>query len=228
MKYTAVLALASAAAVSASCSVTSFLEGGNWYCEAVEQISYTNLAASGTYQAVSYMDSTGTCTFEDQAYSGSIAPFDEELSVHIRGPTQLKQFAVYTPSSSSSKREQHRSHKRHGHQHLHHKKAEQKEERDVGDVVYATINGQVVSWINTYSGETVAANVNAASATSAVTTSTKASSTSTSTKSSSTSTSTAAAGDYSRIAYYNAEDQTANGIVFLNNLGGAGSGVWDT
>jgi hypothetical protein len=80
MKYSAALALASAAAVSADCSITSFLENGNWYCEAVQLISYAGLDTSGSYKAVSNMDtSTGDCTFESKAYSGSIAPFDEEV-----------------------------------------------------------------------------------------------------------------------------------------------------
>ncbi|KAF2156396.1 hypothetical protein K461DRAFT_275501 [Myriangium duriaei CBS 260.36] len=33
-----------------------------------------------------------------------MAPFNEELSIHIRGPFNLKQFAYYTPSTSTSKR----------------------------------------------------------------------------------------------------------------------------
>lgn len=74
------MVMASAAAVSADCSITSFLENGNWYCEAVQLISYTGLDTSGSYKAVSNMDTTtGDCSFESQAYSGSIAPFNEEV-----------------------------------------------------------------------------------------------------------------------------------------------------
>jgi hypothetical protein len=232
MKYTPVLVLASAAAVAADCSVTTTLEDGNYYCEAVSQISYTNLVGSGTYESVSYMDSTGTCDFTNTTYSGSIAPFDEELSVHIRGPTQLKQFAVYTPASSSSKRNQQKSHKRHNHQQLHKKAAQQKEKRAVGDVVYATIDGKLVSWINTYSGQTAAAaavsSSAAATTTSAISTKTTSKATSTETSTASTATGTTVSGDYKRIAYYSAEDQTSDGVTFLNNMGGSGSGVWDT
>lgn len=80
MKYTTAMVLASAAAVSADCSVTSFEEGGNWYCQAVSLIKYTGLDTTGSYSAVKSMDATtGDCTFEDQAYSGAIAPFDGEV-----------------------------------------------------------------------------------------------------------------------------------------------------
>lgn len=236
MKYSAALALASAAAVSADCSITSFLENGNWYCEAVQLISYAGLDTSGSYKAVSNMDtSTGDCTFESKAYSGSIAPFDEELSVHIRGPTQLKQFAVYTPASASTKkRAEHKSHhKRHGHQHLHTKKhaeSQKEEARAVGDTVIATINGEVVSWINTWTGESDDESASSATTTTEAATSTaKAKSSKSSASKTSTATTAAATGDYQRIAYYNAEDGTADGVTFVGAWGGvAGSGTWDT
>lgn len=38
----------------------------------------------------------------------------------------------------------------------------------------------------------------------------------------------AAAGSWSRVAYYNAESQVADNMVFLGNYGGQGSGLWDT
>lgn len=146
----------------------------------------------------------------------------------------MRQFAVYTPSTSSTKkRSEHKSHhKRHGHQHLHKKHTESKQEaaRAVGDIVTATIDGQVVHWTNTYSGEVDAAVAAVASAveTSAASSKTSASkSTKTSTSSASTGTFDAA-GDYTRVAYYNAEDGTADGVTFLGAYGGSGSGVWDT
>ncbi|KAK6074778.1 hypothetical protein SCUP234_08066 [Seiridium cupressi] len=236
MKYTAAIVLASAAVVSADCSVTSFEENGNWFCQAVSLIKYEGLDTTGTYSAVSAMNTDGTCSFEDKAYSGSIAPFDEELSVHVRGPAQLKQFAVYTAGSSSTKkRQEHKSHhKRHGHQHLHKKHTESKQEaaRAVGDIVTAVIDGETVTWTNTYSGENGAVNaVNAAAAveTSSSKTTASAKSSTTKTKTSSTTTSTSvASGDYTRVAYYNAEDATADGLTFLGTYGGTGSGVWDT
>ncbi|KAI0170440.1 putative TOS1-like glycosyl hydrolase-domain-containing protein [Pestalotiopsis sp. NC0098] len=236
MKYSAAMVMASAAAVSADCSITSFLENGNWYCEAVQLISYTGLDTSGSYKAVSNMDTTtGDCSFESQAYSGSIAPFNEELSVHIRGPTQLKQFAVYTPNTASTKkRQEHKSHvhKRHGHQHLHkkHTEAQKEEARAVGDVVTAVIDGQTVSWVNTYSGESDdSADSASAATTTAAATSTTSKAKSSKTSATSTGTAAAATGDYQRIAYYNAEEGTADGVTFVGAWGGvAGSGTWDT
>jgi hypothetical protein len=95
--------------------------------------------------------------------------------------------------------------------------------------VTATIDGQVVSWINTYTGETAAADVGAASAaeTTSSQTSTYVAASKTKTTSAATSTSTAVTGDYQRIAYYNAEDGTADGLTFLGNHGGSESGVFD-
>ncbi|KAL1302318.1 hypothetical protein AAFC00_002731 [Neodothiora populina] len=48
-------------------------------------------------------DNNGECDFATFSYSGSVAPFDEELSIHLRGPLYLKQFAFYTPSGSAAK-----------------------------------------------------------------------------------------------------------------------------
>lgn len=81
MKYTTAMVLASAAAVSADCGVTSFEEGGNWYCQAVSLIKYTGLDIGGTYSSVTAMNSDGSCSFQDTAYSGAIAPFDEDVSI---------------------------------------------------------------------------------------------------------------------------------------------------
>jgi hypothetical protein len=83
MKYTAALILASAAAVSADCSSTAYEEEGNWYCEAVSLIKYQGLDLTGSYQAVSAMDSdTGACTKDTTTnYSGPIAPFNEDVKL---------------------------------------------------------------------------------------------------------------------------------------------------
>lgn len=234
MRYTKALMAASAATVSADCAITAFEENGNWFCQAVSHIKYTGLDIAGSYQAVSLMDESGTCDFETQSYSGSIAPFDEELSVHIRGPTKLKTFAVYTPKSSSTKKrdaQKPKSHaKRHGHQHLH-KKQSEKEKRD-GDMVIATIDGQIVSWVNDYTGEAATTTTAAAAAATFVksgkTTTAAAAAASSSSSSSSSDNTTVADGDYERIGYYEASSGTADGITFLGNYGGQGSGVWDT
>ena len=94
------------------------------------------------------------------------------------------------------------------------------EKRAVGDLVTATIDGQVVTWTNRYDGGGVSTSVPAASAV---------------VSSVSPAYSppepapfvNASAGQWGRQAYYNAEQGVANGLVFLNNHGGEGSGVFD-
>ena len=87
-----------------------------------------------------------------------------QLSIHIRGPTWLHQMAVYIPATTSHEK-RHGSKAAvgghpHGHHHLHnhdrdiHNQPQRDEhnKRAVGDLVIATIDGQQVSWINSYSG----------------------------------------------------------------------------
>ncbi|KAF2230772.1 hypothetical protein EV356DRAFT_435485, partial [Viridothelium virens] len=98
----------------------------------------------------------GQCSQAQQPYNGPMSPLDEEVSMHFQGPMYLRQFAVYTPSASTesgkSKRQLTHLHG-HGHRAFHDMKKERKiQERAVGDIVYATIDGQLVSWINSYSG----------------------------------------------------------------------------
>ncbi|KAL2041325.1 hypothetical protein N7G274_005707 [Stereocaulon virgatum] len=151
---------------------------GNWYCSEVDAISYANFPGTGYYNKVTDMDeSTGECTTERYNYSGSLSPLDEELSLHIRGPTWLKQVAVYTlDTSSSNKRNRRRSAHGHrhggGHQDLHkhrdeleevqeHSHKHKKAKRSVGQMVSATIDGQVVSWTNVYAGPGVSTGLSA-------------------------------------------------------------------
>lgn len=80
MRYTAGAALlaASAATVAADdCSQDGY---GNYYCNAVDSIVYKGVGNSGTYSRVSSMNmGSGACSFENTGYSGSLAPFDEEV-----------------------------------------------------------------------------------------------------------------------------------------------------
>ncbi|KAI1809767.1 TOS1 protein [Poronia punctata] len=241
MKYSPVLLLGGAAFAAADL----FCEGavqdalGNYFCPpSVKQIKYTGLDVPGKYRRVSQMDNSGTCVFEDREYSGPIAPYDEDLSLHFRGPLQLHQVAVYLPGSTATK-----SHsKRHGHQHLHKKHQHQHEERAVGEVVYATINGQVQSWTNTYAGPTPDA---PADAPPAPTKAPQKSADKPAGKPGKGSKSpvnngkkvhggddtypTAPSGDFVRSAYYEASSGTAEGLVFLANVGDPQiSGTWDT
>lgn len=75
------LASASVAQALQQCSSgTATEEGGNWWCGVVEQILYSNVGHPGTYKAVSNMGDDGSCSFEDAAFSGPLAPFNEEVS----------------------------------------------------------------------------------------------------------------------------------------------------
>lgn len=202
----------------------------------------------------------------------------EQVSMHFRGPLALKQFAVYTPGSSSSSKKAKRSGmKRHGHEHIekhkrhiHQAPEAANEKRALGDEVIATINGQIVSWLNNYDGastsssaaatttgavDMVTATINgvvvswvnsyAGAAATPTTLATSAAATTSSssavtnenlvnylpTSSSSSSAAGAAetptSGSWTRQAYYDAASGTADGVVFLNHMGGDGSGVFD-
>lgn len=170
-----------------------------------------------------------------------------QVSLHFRGPLKLKQFAFFSPgsSSSSSKDEAKRSAmKRHSHEHLNkhkrhaHNHAQQAEKRAVGDWVTVTMDGQVVSWINEWSGESTTAAATSAAATveavnrfavsASASAHAHAHATATRSSSSSSASETYSSGSWVRQAYYNAESGTADGVVFLNHNGGSGSGVWDT
>lgn len=159
----------------------------------------------------------------------------DQVSWHWRGPAHIKQFAVYYPSGTATKakmakRSPHE--RRHDHAEFHKREkeilervaeAEKKgtaEKRALGDLVVATINGQVVSWLNDYDGKggsppaaTAAPEVAAAS----VPGSNKAPFVP----------SAVPAGDWGRAGYYNSDSKVADGLVFLNNMGGQGSGVFD-
>lgn len=153
--------------------------------------------------------------------------------MHFRGPLELASVAVYTPSTKS-KRDVPKPHsKRHGHQHLHKKYHEQEAEKRADNVV-ATIDGKVVSWENNYFGPSTTApsatgGVHAAAAAVSSAASAVKSAVESIVKPSSTSSASVPAGDFERVAYYNAKDQVADGLVFLGNLGDpAISGTWDT
>lgn len=79
MKYTSAVLLAAAAVANADSA--AYEENGNWFIgtTGVSKIQYGDLNIAGTYRAVGQMDNSGTCTFEDKAYSGAIAPYDEDV-----------------------------------------------------------------------------------------------------------------------------------------------------
>ena len=83
MKYIFTAAALLAATVVADkrdlCSDGSVDDGGNWYCQEVEAITYTGIGSSGSYNKITNMGSDGTCSSTPQAFSGSLAPLDEEV-----------------------------------------------------------------------------------------------------------------------------------------------------
>ncbi|GME54847.1 hypothetical protein GTA08_BOTSDO02469 [Neofusicoccum parvum] len=243
-----------------------FDESGNAYCEpAVKTIKYTGVGGDGSYETVTNIDTAGACAWASKSYGGPLAPYDEEIGVILRGPLKLRQFAAYSADSSASKlkkrteerkaakakRNAHPSpHERrhgHGHQHFHeHQKevraAQEKadaEKRGVGDMVVATINGQVVSWVNTYAGPTAAADAGAAASPSPSTSSSadtgegmiginiQVAPTTSSTSAAAATSSAAsddsdldtsdASGSWKRISYYNSEEKIHEGVTFLSH-----------
>ncbi|KAI5366472.1 hypothetical protein Slin14017_G041120 [Septoria linicola] len=262
MRYSFSAAALFAATVSADlCSYGSTDDNGNYYCKEVKAITYTGVGGSASYNKITSMDGTsGTCSSSPYGYSGSLAPLDEEVSLHFRGPLELKQLAVYTPGSSSTKaasynRARRNAHERrhvahgHGHAHLHHER-EQKRDAALGDLVTAVIDGKLVSWANDYSGVATSAPSNAeaskapsygnsrivstpkapsygsASSSSAAAKASSTAKASSSSSSSSDDDDTSGEG-WTRTAYYNSADKSADGLVFLNHEGGSGSGVFD-
>lgn len=74
-------------------------------------VKYEGVGYSGTYEEVTDMnESTGSCSKESTSFSGNLSPLDEDLSVHIRGPIKLNQFAVYYANESGSKKRDLESH----------------------------------------------------------------------------------------------------------------------
>lgn len=170
----------------------------------------------------------------------------QKLSLHIRGPTWLKQLAVYVPTSHDEtigKEVDKKSNfygRRNGHQHLHQHNREVINgqnrvytKRAVGEIVSATIEGQLVSWTNVYTAP-------ATTATTATVAQAQPEATSEKTKADSLSNAesriyspfpkpnvggtinSAKQNDsWRREAYYNAAAGVSDGFTFLNHFGGS-------
>ena len=89
-------------------------------------------------------------------------------------------------------------------------------------MVTATMDGQAVSWMNNWNCDPATTGAPSDSVESPAAATTEAY-----TAPSAMPNINAGAGNWSRQAYYNAESQTAEGLVFLNHNGGQGSGVFD-
>jgi Tos1-like cell wall protein len=264
------------------------------YCQQVTRAVISNVGHSGTYQKTTGMDENSGVSSSPFAFSGPLAPLDEDLSVHFRGPINLKQFAVYIPSTKNTKRDDtHHGHfashaRHHGRRHAHQTTVIDVVDIEEKVVVESTLGGgattytQFLAMTNTESpsslstfgqfaehpetsqrqssttlakvavpsyepeSSTLAAqpvqsstseasrptsSVNEPSSqgvTPTLSSNTAPPSSSSSQPNSSQSSSLAqlAPGDWSQTAYYSSESKTSNGLVFMNNQGGQGSGVW--
>ncbi|KAF2400411.1 hypothetical protein EJ06DRAFT_556723 [Trichodelitschia bisporula] len=296
MKIVAVAFLAMALCKADGAGAGCMEIAGNQYCNEVKQVLYNAVGGSGSYQKVTNMDSTtGQCTQELQQFSGPMAPFDEDLSIHLRGPLKLRSFAVFKPGEKQAeKRSVHHADKKHAFKRKHHRHIK----KDVGDMVTATINGKIVSWKNSYDGtpvtgpQVITATINGkvvswtnqpapglvappvgngesygngqacpAPSTSTITTFVPATPDTSahhpaspapeapkvvpapppppasnispappvapSSRVSSVASPAPHGDQWARVAYFNSDEKISNGMVYLNNLGGQGSGVWD-
>ena len=61
------------------CAAGSQEIGGNWYCQAVTGIQYSNVGTPGTYNSVIDMTSEGVCSSQPKHFSGPLSPLDEEV-----------------------------------------------------------------------------------------------------------------------------------------------------
>lgn len=241
----AVLAATLQLVTADNCGQGSHEEKGNFYCQPVKAITYSGVGASNSYNAVTSMGDNGLCTSQPKPYSGPLAPLNEEVSLHFAGPLKLKQFGVYMPGTAKKRRAPSAHDRRHGHQHFHahDKEIREIQDRAVGDMVVATIDGKVVSWANQYgAAPTSAAAPAAASAASGKpvqndapglkfvqpqTTGKADPQASNIPDQGGNSPSPNIKGDWVRQGYYDAASHKMEGLTFLNHLGDpATSGTW--
>ncbi|KAF2716742.1 hypothetical protein K431DRAFT_341778 [Polychaeton citri CBS 116435] len=232
-----------------------FTEAGNWYCNEVDAITYTDVGNyNSTWKYNKLTEWSTSCSSEPSNYQGPLSPFDEQVSLHLRGPINLKQFAFYAPSSSASKVKSRRAeshlrrhlHGRNAHAHAHLKRRAE-EKRQVGALVTNVVGSVTEVWTNAWNGytsvdlsNTPATSVAAAPA--SVNTgfhnlkvadvgsddSSSSAAASSAASSSETSSVPVPSGNWGRSAYYNAQAGSSSGLAFLNNKGdNETSGIFD-
>ncbi|GMM27712.1 Toh1 protein [Martiniozyma asiatica (nom. inval.)] len=86
------------------------LRRGSPYSNEADILQFSNVGYDGFYYPVSKIEAVNasacSCSLDVDnpiKFSGPISPLDEELSVHLRGPVNLRKFAWYTTSSYSYK-----------------------------------------------------------------------------------------------------------------------------
>ena len=130
--------------------------------QTTNHIKFTGLPGSFTYQRATSIQAVGNsvqCPMGTVTATGPLAPLTNEMHHIFRGPLNLKQFAVYQPKAAPAKRdtlresplerrgrlshlEKHKIKRAHNHK---------QEKRNYGEWVTATIDGQVVSFIDDWS-----------------------------------------------------------------------------
>ena len=88
------------------CDEGSVVIEGRQYCQPIERAVISRVGHSGSYpRVIGIRTDRGNqhCDTVDVAFAGPLAPFNEELSMHFRGPIDLRQFAVFYPQRSSAK-----------------------------------------------------------------------------------------------------------------------------
>lgn len=83
--------LFAATAISTCASGTAREVEGNWYCEAVDGIRYTNVGRTGRYRDVNAMNPDGSCSSTWKTFDGPISPLNEE----VRNP-QFEPYGSHT------------------------------------------------------------------------------------------------------------------------------------
>ncbi|PSK60521.1 Protein TOS1 [Elsinoe australis] len=234
MKNTIVAALAASITGVTAWGDASLAQdtNGNNYRNAVKGMTIDNVAGSGTYPRVDFMDpATGQCSQTPQGYSGPLGPLADEISAHIRGPANLKRFAVYTAQPPKKKRSE-SSHLRKHRRHAHGKRHEELKKRGCGDIVTATMpgSGAVFSFTWTEGCAGAAAPTPAPEAPAAAAPAPAAASPSPAPEAKVASYSSSdnfISGSWSRVGFYDAAAQKKEGVTFLNNKGAEGiSGGW--
>ena len=73
-----------ATAIAATSAQNCKQENGNYYCDSVQAIAYSNFGTSGSYNRVTSMEG-GQCSSTRQSYGSGMAPFDGEVSRCLLG-----------------------------------------------------------------------------------------------------------------------------------------------
>ena len=184
-------------------------------------ITCKGFPGSFSYKKAVNMRPDGNCDFQDYTAEGPLAPLTDAMQHIFRGPANLEEFHVYKQTAGKKRRGLRPSPmaRRHSHQHFH----EKNKEKRTGEKVTAIIDGQEVSWINTYDpnaapAPAAPAPVAQAPAPVAAAPATPATpATPAGGESKSAPKVNVAKGDWARIAQYNQKSKTAEGVTFLAN-----------